>query len=183
MDTKRLSDAIESKLNDQATKEANAAQIYLAYGIWADAQGYAGIADFLFRHSGEERNHMMKIIQYVQQRGGRARVKALSAPPKDPKDLQACFNKLFAHEVENTEAIYALANLAHDEKDWATWNFAQWFVQEQTEEEALVMELIDQLKIAGGQEASGEALLYLDTQIGSMDDEVELARESDVESP
>jgi ferritin len=48
-------------------------------------------------------------------------------------------------------------DLAFQEKDWATWNFMQWFVKEQIEEEKLALELIDKLKIAGDQ-ATDESL-------------------------
>ena len=62
MDTNRLSKPISTLLNDQMTKEAHASQIYLSYASWAARQGYGGIANFLFRHAEEERNHMMKIL-------------------------------------------------------------------------------------------------------------------------
>ena len=91
MDTNRLSKPIETLLNTQVTKEANAAQIYLSYGVWADSEGYAGVANLLFRHSGEERNHMIKIIEYIQERGGKAKIAALPAPPKDPKKPSRMF--------------------------------------------------------------------------------------------
>lgn len=65
MNTNRLSKPIEDILNKQVKKEADAAQTYLSYAIWADSEGYAGIANLLFRHSGEERNHMMKVIEYI----------------------------------------------------------------------------------------------------------------------
>ena len=183
MDTNRLSQTIQDILNHQVKKEAEAAQIYLSYAIWADSAGYAGVADLLFRHSGEERNHMMKVIEYIQQRGGRAKITALSAPPNDPKNLQDCFEKIFQHEVDNTTAIYGIVNLSHDEKDWATWNFGQWFVKEQIEEETLVMDLLDKLKIAGGVKASNESLLYLDSNIGKQEDDADLARDATVEKP
>ncbi len=183
MDTNRLSKPIEDILNKQLTKEAHAAQIYLSYAIWADSEGYAGVADLLYRHSGEERNHMMKVVEYIQDRGGKAKVTALAAPPADPKTLQGCFEKLFQHEVDNTTAIYGIVELAQKEKDWATWNFAQWFVKEQIEEETLVMNLLDKLKIAGGDKASDESLLYLDSKIGKQKDEADLAREASVDEP
>ncbi len=183
MDTKRLSKPVEDILNKQLTKEAEAAQIYLSYAVWADSEGYAGVANLLFRHSGEERNHMMKVLEYIQDRGGRAKITALSAPPKDPKNLQDCFEKIFQHEVDNTTAIYAIVDLTQKEKDWATWNFAQWFVKEQIEEETLVMDLLDKLKIAGGPKASDESLLYLDSKIGQQEDDADLAREASVENP
>jgi ferritin len=183
MDTNRLSKSIEDILNKQVTKEANAAQIYLSYAVWADSEGYAGVANLLFRHSGEERNHMMKVIEYIQERGGRAKISALAAPPKDPKNLQECFEKTFQHEVDNTTAIYEIVNLAQKEKDWATWNFGQWFVKEQIEEETLIMDLLDKLKIAGGPKASSESLLYLDSKIGKQEDDADLARDASVDNP
>ncbi len=182
MNTNRLSKDIQEVLNHQVTKEANAAQIYLSYAVWAGGEGFAGVADLLFRHSGEERDHMMKVIQYIQERGGKAKITALSAPPPDPINLQECFENIFKHEVDNTTAIYGIVDISLKEKDWATWNFAQWFVKEQIEEETLAMDLLDKLKIAGGPEASSESLLYLDNQIGEKEDE-DLARDSTVEKP
>lgn len=183
MDTNRLSKSIEDILNNQVKKEGEAAQIYLSYAIWADSEGYAGVADLLFRHSGEERDHMMKVIEYIQQRGGRAKVTALSAPPPDPKNLQECFEKIFQHEVDNTTAIYEIVSTSLEEKDWATWNFGQWFVKEQIEEETLVMDLLGKLKIAGGPIATNESLLYLDSKIGEQDDDADLARDASVDNP
>ena len=57
--------------------------------------------------------------------------------------------KFFSTEIDNTNAIYDIVSLSQEEKDWATWNFAQWFVKEQIEEEAMVLDIMDQLKIAG----------------------------------
>ncbi len=183
METNRLSPEILDILNKQVTKEGHAAQIYLSYGIWADSVGYGGVANLLFRHSGEERNHMMKVIEYIQERGGKAKITALAAPPKDPKNLQECFENIFKHEVDNTTAIYEIVNLAQEERDWATWNFGQWFVKEQIEEETLVMDLLDQLKVAGGPKATNESLLYLDSKIGKNEDEADLARDASVNDP
>lgn len=183
MNTKRLSKEIEEALNKQVTKEANAAQIYLSYAIWADSKGYSGIANLLFRHSGEERNHMMKVIGYIQERGGKSKIQALAAPPKDPKNIQECFEKIFQHEVDNSKAIYQIVAQSMEEQDWATWNFAQWFVKEQIEEETLIMNLLDKLKVAGGAKATTESLLYLDTQIGNSEDEADLARDASVGNP
>jgi ferritin len=183
MKTNRLSVKIEEILNAQLKKEADASQIYLSYGSWADSEGFAGIANFLFRHSTEERSHMIKVMNYIMDRGGRAKITGLSAPPGDPENIQECFEKIFNHEVDNTTAIYKIVDLAMEEKDWATYNFAQWFVKEQIEEETLVLELIDKLKIAGGPEATSESLFYLDKFIGAMDDEANLARDASSDKP
>lgn len=183
MNTKRISDSIEKILNRQVKQEAEAAQIFLSYAVWADGIRYSGVADLLFRHSGEERDHMMKVIHYIQQRGGKTKITELASPPKDPKNIQDCFEKLFKHEVDNTTAIYEIVNMAQEEKDWATWNFAQWFVAEQIEEETLVMDLLDKLKIAGGSDATAESLLLFDKELEDYSDEADMARDSNVENP
>ena len=122
--------------------EAHAAQIYLSYGAWAADEGYDGIANFLFRHSNEERNHMTKILRYIIQRGAKPIIQAIPAPTADPKSVNDCFYKVLENEVNNTKAIYDCVNAAFDEKDWATWNFMQWFVKEQIEEETLALDLM-----------------------------------------
>jgi ferritin len=48
MKTNRLSEKLSTALNEQMTKEAHASQIYLSYAAWADNNGFAGIANFLF---------------------------------------------------------------------------------------------------------------------------------------
>lgn len=183
MDTNRLSNKIEDILNSQVNKEAEAAEVYLSYGCWADSKGYSGIASFLFRHSGEERNHMMKVAEYIMERGGTAKITAIKAPPKNPSNLQDCFEKAFRHEVDNTAAIYNIVNLAHEEGDWSTFNFAQWFVKEQIEEEKLIMDLLDKLKIAGGPKATDESLVNLDAYLEDAPDDAPLARNASVAKP
>lgn len=183
MKTNRLSDKLTTGLNEQMTKEAHAAQIYLSYGAWADNIGYSGIANFLFRHAAEERNHMMKMFEYILKRGAKVKVTAIPEPASDPTSVNNCFEKVFDHEVSNTKAIYKLVNLAHKEEDWATWNFLQWFVKEQTEEENLAMSLLDKIKIAGGEKATGDMLYLLDKNLGNTLDDARLAQDATTEKP
>src|ERR1700759_3832390 len=158
MNTNRLSSKLCEALNNQMTKEAHASQIYLSYAAWADSEGFGGIANFLFRHAQEERNHMMKILEYILKRGAKVKITAIPAPPEDPKNVHDCFEKVFAQEVENTTAIYGVVKMSFDEGDWATWHFMQWFVKEQTEEETLALNLLDKIKIAGGENANSNSL-------------------------
>jgi ferritin len=67
----------------------------------------------------------------------KAIVTAIPAPTTDPISVNNCFEKVFEHEVDNTKSIYISGKMALDEEDWASWNFLQWFVKEQIEEENL----------------------------------------------
>ena len=183
MNTNRLSKTLTAALNTQITKEATAAQIYLSYAAWADGHGMAGAANFLFRHANEERNHMMKILEYILKRGGNVIISAIPAPPVDPISINNCFEKVFAHEVDNTKAVYKIARLSFDEEDWATWNFMQWFVKEQTEEEMLVMNLLNKMKIAGGEKISNEALYSLDRDLENTPGDSRFAQDVTAENP
>lgn len=183
MNTNRLSPTIEAALNAQMTKEAHAAQIYLSYAAWADGSGYGGIANFLFRHAHEERNHMMKLLEYILKRGGKVIVEAIPAPPSDPTSVKDCFEKVFGHEVDNTNAVYKLVKLSLNEEDWATWNFMQWFVKEQTEEETLALNLLDKINIAGGENAGNTALYSLDRDLEKTPDDAVLAQDVTAENP
>jgi ferritin len=183
MNTNRLSTTLEEALNTQMTKEAHASQIYLSYAAWADRLGFAGVANFLFRHANEERNHMMKILEFILKRGGTVKVTAIPAPPAHPTSINNCFEKVFAHEVENTKAIYKIVKISFDEEDWAVWNFMQWFVKEQTEEETLAMSLVDKIKISGGEKASSEALYSLDKDLRGTPDDASMAQDVTTEKP
>lgn len=175
MKTNRLSTTINTALNNQMQKEAQAAQIYLSYASWAANEGYEGIAHFLFHHAGEERKHMMKFLYYILERGSRVHVEAIPAPPADPETVEDCFERAFQHEVDNSNSIYKIVKMSFDEDDWATWNFMQWFIHEQTEEETLILRMLDKLKIIGGAKASKESLYAFDRELATAPGEVKLA--------
>ncbi len=183
MNTNRLSPTIEAALNAQMTKEAHASQIYLSYGSWASSQGYGGVANFLFRHAEEERNHMMKVLEYILKRGGTVKVTAIPEPPKDPANINNCFESVFSHEVDNTNAIYKIVKMSFEEADWATWNLMQWFVKEQVEEETLALELLDKIKIAGGEKMAQSELYSLDRDLEKMPDEARAAQDVTAANP
>jgi ferritin len=183
MKTNRLSEKLSTALNEQMTKEAHASQIYLSYAAWADNNGFAGIANFLFRHAAEERNHMMKILEYILNRGAKAKVSAIPAPATDPLSVNNCFEKVFEHEIDNTNSIYKVVKMALDEEDWATWNFLQWFVKEQIEEENLANYLMDKITLAGGENAKGDALYQLDKDLEKTSGEVRLAQDVTTANP
>ncbi len=170
-------------MNAQMTKEAHASQIYLSYGAWAENNGFGGVANFLFRHAQEERNHMMKVLEYILKRGSEVQVIAIPAPMDNPVSIYNCFEKVFEHETDNTKAIYKLVKMSFDEEDWASWNFMQWFVNEQVEEETLAMNLLDKIKIGGGEKASSNVLYELDRDLENISGEVIAAQDVTTANP
>jgi ferritin len=140
---------VEESLNDQIKKEASSSQYYLAMASWAEANGLNGTASFMYTHSDEERFHMLKLVKFVNERGGQAIIPQLEAPPKDFNNLKSVFESLLEHEIMVTESINNLVDLCLQEKDYTTHNFIQWYVSEQLEEEALARTVLDKLNLIG----------------------------------
>ncbi|NNC68335.1 MAG: ferritin [Gammaproteobacteria bacterium] len=153
-----LSKQMQDALNEQVKIEAQSSQVYLAMASWAEIQpGIDNITSFFYKHSDEERMHMMKLIHFINDRGGFAVVPSLEQPTLTYPSLKHAFSELLAHEVYVSESINKLVDIALKEKDYATHNFLQWYVAEQIEEEALARTMNDKLEMIGD-EKSG---LYL----------------------
>jgi ferritin len=144
-----ISTLVQSALNDQIKKEAHSSQFYLAMASWAENQGFNGVASFLYTHSDEERFHMLKLVKFVNERGGVAIIPALDAPPLEFNSITYVFEELLNHEVMVTESINNVVDVCLNEKDYTTHNFMQWYVSEQIEEEALARTINDKLKMIG----------------------------------
>ena len=140
---------VEKALNDQIQKEAFSSQFYLAMASWSEANGLNGTAKFMYAHSDEERFHMLKLIKFVNERGGCAEIAGVSTPPKEFTDLKNVFESLLKHEIMVTESINNLVDICLQEKDYTTHNFVQWYVSEQIEEEALARTMLDKLRLIG----------------------------------
>ncbi len=160
-----LSKAIQTALNDQITEEAYAANYYLSMASWCEVTGLPGSAKFLYGHSEGERSHMMKLFQYVNAAGGNALVGAVKEPPRKFKSIENILELVLEHEIRVTKSINHLVDLCLKEKDYSTFNFLQWYVAEQHEEERLFKSLLDMIKIAG---LEGRGLFLIDKEIGGL---------------
>ncbi|MDH3697918.1 MAG: ferritin [Flavobacteriaceae bacterium] len=144
-----LSSKMEKALNAQIRIEAESSQVYLSMACWAEVKGLEGISLFMYKHSDEERMHMLKLVKYVNERGGHAHISELSAPDTDFGTFQKMFEQLYDHEIYVSKSINELVQVSIDEKDYATHNFLQWYVAEQIEEEALARNILDKINLIG----------------------------------
>jgi len=148
-DITMLKKKIETTLNNQIKIEAESSQAYLAMACWAETEGLSGTAQFLYQHADEERIHMLKIVQYVNERGGKAIIPALKQPKLGYKSLNELFQTLLDHEVDVSNKINDVVEICLTEKDYTTHNFMQWYVAEQIEEESLARTIMDKLRLIG----------------------------------
>ncbi|WP_422082278.1 ferritin [Ulvibacterium sp.] len=144
-----LSKKVEKALNGQIRIEAESSQVYLSMASWAEVKGLEGISQFMYKHSDEERMHMLKLIKFVNERGGHAVISDLKAPKTDFGTFQKMFQELYDHEIFVSKSINDLVHVTLEEKDYATHNFLQWYVAEQIEEEALARTILDKINLIG----------------------------------
>lgn len=144
-----LTKKIEAALNEQIRIEAESSQVYLGMASWAETHGLNGVAGFMYAHSDEERMHMLKLIKFVNERGGKSIIPALSQPPAKWESVQDVFEQLLEHETKVTAGINQVVDVCLSEKDYTTHNFMQWYVSEQIEEEALARTILDKLNLIG----------------------------------
>jgi ferritin len=140
---------IEKALNDQISMEANAHYLYLSIASYYETVGMDGVATFFYDQSAEEQMHMMKIFRYVNEMDGHALVPPVKKQPHVFKGVLSTFELTYKHEKNVTGSINKIVELSAIEKDHGTYNFLQWFVEEQREEEALMRSILDKIKLIG----------------------------------
>lgn len=144
-----LKKKVEDICNRQIEREGYSSNLYLAMAVWAETKGFGGIAGWLYAQSDEEREHMLKFIKFVNDRGGKAIVPAFQKPPVEFESVHSLFEEVMKHEEFITASINEMVELTLAEKDYTTNNFLQWYVAEQIEEESNVRAILDKLNLGG----------------------------------
>jgi ferritin len=153
---------VEDSLNLQVQKEMYSANLYLSMSSYFQSVNLIGFANWMRIQYQEESAHAMKFFDYIISRNGEALLKDIKQPEHKWNSALEVFEAAYKHEQYITQSIDEIAALALQEKDFATYNFLQWFINEQTEEEANVNEIVERIKMAEGSKGS---MFMLDTEM------------------
>ena len=157
-----LSEKMEAAFNKQITAELYASNLYLAMGAYFDAQAYRGFGHWLRLQSEEERQHAIRIIDIVVDRGGDVKIQAIEAPSSFESPL-AVFEQVLAQEERVTRMFHVLSDLAEQERDHTTLVELEWFVLEQVEEERVSRDLLRKVRRL---QDSPSGMMELDRELG-----------------
>lgn len=141
-----ISESIQRAFNEQIKKELDSAYLYLSMATYFDSQNLEGMAHWMKVQAKEEYKHAMKFYEHINERGGRVELFALEKPAKEWAGPFEVFKHVYEHEQKVTASIYSLVELAKKENDHAAYNFLQWFVSEQVEEESSASKLLQTLE-------------------------------------
>jgi len=164
--SRSLTQETENLLNKQIHMEGKSSAAYLSMASWCEMKGYATSSDFLYRHAEEERVHMLKIFRYINEAGGHAKQPEITGIKHEFNSLREVFDTILEHEIEVTRSINIIVEHCFNIKDFATFNFLQWFVAEQREEEILARRALELFNIIG---QDGVGLWMIDQEIGKLE--------------
>ncbi len=105
---------------------------------------------------------MRRLFTYVSETGGMPLLGAIEAPKANFESLLSLFEYTYEHEQLITSKINALAHTAFTTQDYSTFNFLQWYVAEQHEEEKLFKSIVDKIRLVG---EDGKALFLVDKDL------------------
>lgn len=168
--SRSLTEETEKLLNNQIMMEGKSSAYYLSMASWCDTKGYINSSNFLYRHSEEERQHMLKLFGYINDAGGHALQPEITGIQHSFNTLREIFEFILAHEIEVTKSINKLMDHCFGIRDFTTFNFLQWYITEQREEETLSRRAVELFDIIG---EDGIGLWTIDQEIGKLESFVE----------
>lgn len=160
----QISDAMSDAINRHINAEFYSSYLYLSMSAFCDAADLPGFAHWMRLQSGEEYQHAIRLIDYVQDRGGKVALLPIEQPPLEFDSVEQIMADTLAHERHVSDLIADLYRRAVNDNDLPTQVMLQWFVNEQVEEEKTVQDVIAALRMVNGQP---DALLLLDREMGS----------------
>lgn len=160
-----LSANVIKLLNDQMNLEFYSSNLYLQMSAWCEQNGFEGAAKFLSAHAAEEMQHMRKLFTYLNETGALAVITAIEEPAHEYKSLKEIIELTYEHEKLITSKINELVGKTFEEKDYSAFNFLQWYVAEQHEEEKLFSGILDKLNLLG---EDGKGLFLIDKDLGNL---------------
>jgi ferritin len=159
-----LSEKVRSALNEQVNAELYSSYLYLSMCSYFKKINLAGFATWMEVQALEELMHATKFFNFISGRGEQVKLTAIDGPPTTWDSPLNVFEEVYRHEIKVTGLIHRLLDIAMEERDHATANFLQWFVTEQVEEEESADNVVQKLKLIGGE---GGGLFMLDQELGA----------------
>lgn len=158
-----LSQKMIDRINLQINREMSSAYLYLAMAAKMDELGYSGIGKWLTVQYHEEMFHAMKFASYLHDQNAAVVYRSIEVPEFKEKEIKPLFLRVLAHEQGVTASIREIMDLALAEKDYATQALAQWYINEQVEEEKNASEILQNIDLLGN---SAQGLFMLNIELG-----------------
>lgn len=162
----KMSDDLATAFNKQISMEISSSIAYLQMAAHFESENLIGMAAWMRSQSEEEREHALRFMDFVLDRGNKVSLGPIDMPVTDFDSVEQVFATALQQERDVTAAIHDLYRLASDQGDLGSYPFLQTFIEEQNEEESMVDTILERVKLAGGESS---AILLLDNELGARD--------------
>ena len=149
---------VAALLNEQINKEFYSAYLYLDMANYYDELDLDGFANYYMVQAQEERDHALLFMKYMQNNGLKVTLEAIGKPDKTYENAMEPLEAAAEHERYVTSLTNNIYHEAHQDKDYRTMKFLDWFVDEQMEEEDNADSMVSRYKLFGS-DAKGLYLL------------------------
>ena len=137
-----LSQKLHEAINAQINAELWSAYLYLAMSMDAEAKGYKGVANWFYVQFQEEQAHARIFMNYLNSRDAKVTLLPIEEVPATWNSVLDMYKQTLEHEKKVTSLINNLAYIANEDRDFASINRLNWFIDEQVEEEESAREMI-----------------------------------------
>ena len=144
-----MTDRIANLFNEQIMKELFSSYLYLDMANYYSDQGLEGFENWFYIQAQEERDHAMLIRTYLLNNDQKITLLPIEAPGQNYTEYDAPLHKTLSHEKEVTASIHNIFSAAHEDRDYRSIEFLNWFVKEQGEEEKNASDLIQKYTLFG----------------------------------
>ena len=144
--SKNLHDAINAQIN----AELWSAYLYLAMSLDAENKGYKGVANWFYVQFKEEQDHARIFMNYLNSRDAKVTLLPIEEVPATWDSVLDMYKKTLEHEKKVTSLINNLAYIANEDRDFASINRLNWFIDEQVEEEEAARDMIAAVEAVEG---------------------------------
>ena len=137
-----LSEKLHNAINAQINAELWSAYLYLAMSLDAENKGYKGVANWFYVQFQEEQAHARIFMNSLNSRDAKVTLLPIAEVPATWNSVLDMFKQTLEHEKKVTSLINNLAYIANEDRDFASINRLNWFIDEQVEEEESAREMI-----------------------------------------
>ena len=137
------SESFVDALNDQVAMEFAAAHQYTAIAAYYADKTWPQLSTFFYKQADEEREHALKMVNYLLDTNSPVDFTGVDAPRTHFEDHIAPIKLALAQEQRVTVSISNLVKVARETNDYRSEQFLDWFLEEQTEEESSMSDLLD----------------------------------------
>lgn len=140
-----ISDKLRDFFVDQVGQELTAHQDYMGMSLYFQQQSLLRWGRFFRDQSIEEAGHATRIMDFLVDHDVEFDVPPLPGATSRFESALAAVQAALDWERAVTERFRAASALALEESDHTSHQFLQWFIAEQVEEEAKMLQVIDLL--------------------------------------